>query len=309
MLEYTALSKKVRRAMQEMTGDTYKSGDYAKVLAASDAKVGKTTFLAAQSLGAFPNQKYGGVVDKPNHLHILTFDANALGGLKNFITKSCGRDASYLGYRVYNHQDEFRRVSMSTSDWNYELYNAVQNTLQLVSKRAQKEGGVHVLLFSSLTGLSEGILRALAGPPNEDKKGSGMDPSKWSEFARQLVDIRNFAHVDTHHCLWEAHIDRGSQFSMKKTDEDTTKESIHVPGQAGRNWGFNVEQIFRLRRMYGDTYPGTNVDKVVMDTRPSLDFISGGRSFTELLDAKEGDLTLALHKLGLKIGRFGKKSK
>lgn len=292
--------------MQEMTGESYKSGDYAKVLAASDAKVGKTTFLAAQSLGAFPNQtQSGGVVDKPSHLHILTFDANALGGLSDFITKSCKKGKEYLGYRVYNHQDEFRRVSMSTQDWNYELYNAVQGTLKKVSERAVREGGVHVLLFSSLTGLSEGLLRALAGPPDEAKKGSGMDPSKWSEFARQLVDIRNFAQVDTHHCLWEAHIDRGSQFTMKKNDEDTTKESIHVPGSAGRNWGFNVEQIFRLRRMFGDTYPNTTIDKVVLDTRPSLDFVSGGRSFTEKLEAKEPNLTIAFHKLGLKIGRFG----
>jgi hypothetical protein len=294
--------------MQEMSGDTYKSGDYAKVLAASDAKVGKTTFLAAQALGAFPNQKYGGIVDKPSHLHILTFDANALGGLRNFITKSCKKPDEYLKYRVYNHQDEFRRVSMSTSDWNYELYNAVQNTLRTVSERAVKEGGTHLLLFSSLTGLAEGILRAIAGPPDEAKKGSGMDPSKWSEFARQLVDIRNFAQVDTHHCVWEAHIDHGSQFSMKKnSEEDTPKESIHVPGQAGRNWGFNVEQIFRIRRTFGDTYPGTDVDKVFLDTRPSLSFVSGGRSFTELLDAKEGDMTLAFHKLGLKIGRYGAK--
>lgn len=293
--------------MQEMTGETYKSGDYAKVLAASDAKVGKTTFLVAQALGAFPNQKYGGVVDKPEHLHVLTFDANALGGLQKFIVESCGKDSSYLKYRVYNHQDEWKKVSAGRSDWNYDLYNAVQTTLRLVSERAQKEGGVHVLIFSSLTGLAEGILRAIAGPPSPEKKGQGMDPAKWSEFARQLVDIRNFAQVDTHHCIWEAHIDRGSQFAMKKQDEETAKESIHVPGQAGRSWGFNVEQVFRIRREFDTTYPGTKVDRVFLDTRPSMDFIAGGRSFTESLDAKEYDMTLAFHKLGLSIGRYGSK--
>lgn len=296
--------------MQEMSGETYKSGDYAKALCASDAKVGKTTFLVGQALGAFPNQKYGGVVDKPEHLHVLTFDANALGGIKNFILKSCKKDESFLKFRVYNHQDEFRRVSESRSDWNYDLYNAVQTTLRLISERATKEGGTHVLVFSSLTGLAEGILRALSGPPDPAKKGQGMDPAKWSEFARQLVDIRNFAQVDTHHCLWEAHIDRGSTFSMKKNgDDEGAKETIHVPGQAGRSWGFNVEQVFRIRRMFGDTYDGTKVDKVFLDTRPSMDFLAGGRSFTESLEPKEYDMTVAFHKLGLKIGRFGAKKK
>ena len=293
-----------------VTADANNSIAIGKALCASDAKVGKTTFLVGQALGVFPNQKYGGVVDKPSHLHILTFDANALGGMAGFITGSCGKGEEYLKYRVYNHQDEFKRVSASRSDWNYDLYNAVQNTLRLISERAQKEGGVHVLVFSSLTGLAEGILRAIAGPPSPDKKGQGMDPAKWSEFARQLVDIRNYAQVDTHHCIWEAHIDRGSTFSMKKTDDEGgAKESIHVPGQAGRSWGFNVEQVFRIRREFSNPYPGTKVDRVFLDTRPSMDFIAGGRSFTEMLDPKEYDMTLAFHKLGLKIGRFGSKKK
>ena len=297
--------------MQEMSGETYQSSQFAKALCASDAKVGKTTFLVCQALGAFPNQKYGGVVDKPEHLHILTFDANALGGLKGFITSQCKKGPEYLKYRVYNHQDEWRRVSESRDDWNFDLYNAVQNTLRTIRQRAEKEGGTHLLVFSSLTGLAEGILRAIAGPPDEKKKGCGMDPSKWQEFSRQLIDIRNAAQVDVYHCMWEAHIDRGAQFAMKKQDdgEGGPKETIHVPGQAGRSWGFNVEQVFRIRRSLGDTFPSTNIDRMYLDTRPSMEFISGGRSFTESLDPKEYDLTLAFHKLGLKIGRFGAKAK
>jgi len=293
--------------MDEQTGNNYTSAEYAKVLAAADAKIGKTTFLVASLLGALPWQRFGGVVDRPRHLHVLTFDANALGGIKRFITNSCGKDTSYCDFRVYNHQDEWKRVSHSKEDWNYDLYNAVVNTLSTVSARAVKEGGVHALLFSSLTGLSEGMLRALAGPPSEERKGAGMDPAKWSEFARQLIDVRNYGQVDTHHCIWEAHIDRGSQFSMKKNDEADAgpRESLHVPGSAGRSWSFNVEQVFRIRRDFGDTFEKTNVDMTYLDTRPSADFISGGRGFTEALKAREPDLTLAFHKLGLKIGRFG----
>lgn len=295
--------------MKEETGATYQSSKYAKALVAADAKVGKTCFLVGQALGAFPNQKFGGVVDKASHLHVLTFDAAALTGVNLFLRKSCGKGEEYLKYRVYNHQDEFKKVALERTDWNYDLYNSVVASLQKVTERAKAEGGVHVLIFSSLTGLAEGILRAIAGPPDPKKKGQGMDPAKWSEFARQLVDIRNFAQVDSHHTLWEAHVDRGPQFSMKKNDneDEGAKESIHVPGQAGRNWSFNVEQVFRIRREMGNTYNGTKVDRAFLDTRPSMDFIAGGRSFTELLEPREYDMTVAFHKLKLKVGQFGKK--
>lgn len=295
--------------MEEMSGDSYVSSEYAKALAASDAKIGKTTFLACSALGALPWQKHGGVVDKPEHLHIVTFDANALGGLSSFITESCKKPKDFLKYRVYKLQDEFKSVSEGREDWNYDLYNSVMTTLDIVNKRVRTEAGVHVLLFSSVTGLAEGLLRALAGPPTVSNKGSGMDPSKWQALSGQLVDIRNFAQADTHHCLWEAHIDRASTFAMKKGTQDDTapKESIHIPGAAGRSWSFNMEQVFRIRREYGGEFENSGVDVTYLDTRPSGSFIAGGRSFNERLKPREMDMTLAFHKLGLKIGRFGSK--
>lgn len=294
--------------MDEQTGETYVSAEYAKALAASDAKVGKTTFLVCSALGALPWQKFGGVVDRPEHLHILTFDANALGGLGDFITSSCGKDKSFLKYRVYNLQNEFKEVSRSRDEWNFTLYNAVMSTLETINQRVVKEGGVHVLIFSSLTGFAEGILRAVSGPPDEDRKGSGMDPSKWQGLAQQLIDVRNVAHTDTHHCIWEAHIDRAPVFAMKKSADDSApKESIHVPGSAGRNWSFNVEQVFRLRREYGGEYENTGIDNMFLDTRPSGSFIANGRAFNEKLKPREPDMTVAFHKLGLLIGRYGSK--
>jgi hypothetical protein len=298
--------------MRESTGDNYISSEYAKALAASDAKVGKTTFLVCSMLGALPWQKFGGVVDKPDNLHVITFDANALGGLKGFILDRCKRSKDYLRYNVYNLQDEFKAISQSRDDWNYDLYNAVMNTLDIVNSRVAKTGGVHALIFSSVTGLAEGILRAVAGPPDPGNKGSGMDPSKWQALAAQLVDIRNRAQTDTHHCIWEAHIDRAPSFAMKKKgqDDDTgPKESIHVPGSAGRSWSFNMEQVFRIRREYGGEYENTGVDMVYLDTRPSGSFISNGRAFNELLKPREADMTVAFHKLGLNVGRYGSKKK
>lgn len=295
--------------MDESSGSDYVSADFAKALMASDAKVGKTTFIVGSLLGAMPWQKFGGVVDRPDHLHVLTFDANALGGLGGFITERCKKPKDYLRYRVYNLQNEFRAVSRSREEWNFELYNAVVATLEVINKRVTKEGGVHALVFSSLTGLAEGILRAISGPPDEDRKGSGMDPSKWQGLAQQLIDIRNYAHTDTHHCIWEAHIDRAPVFQMKKSGGEDTgpKESIHVPGAAGRSWSFNVEQVFRLRREFGGEFEKSGVDFTYLDTRPSGTFIANGRSFNEKLKPREPDMTVAFHKLGLQVGRYGSK--
>jgi hypothetical protein len=38
-----------------------------------------------------------------------------------------------------------------------------------------------------------------------------------------------------------------------------------------------------------------------------MDFVPGGRLFTEKLEPREGDLTLAFYKLGLTVGRWGSK--
>lgn len=283
--------------MKEQTGETYESSKYAKALLASESKVGKSCYLVASALGALPWQRHGGIVDRPENLHVITFDANALGNMNRFLVETCGAPKEALKYRVYNLQDDMRRVSESDSDYDMGFYNTVFQALMLIQDRAK---GVPVVLFSSLTGLAAGVERSIIGPPN----GKGYsDPSKWVALAHQLTEIQNFAQIDKWHVLWEAHLDKPPPPPMKAA-ENPPKESIRVSGKAGRHWAYNVEQVFRIRRQMGMKHTGTKVDQVYLDTQPALDFIASGRGFTEALSAKEPDMTVAFHKLGLQIGRW-----
>lgn len=283
--------------MIETTGAEYKASEYAKALTASESKVGKTTFLVGSCLGVLPWQKYGGVVDTPENLHVITFDANALGGIQKFLTQSCGAKAEALKFRVWNLQDDMRKVSETSGDYDMTFYSAVLGVLDKIHDRVK---GVPAVIFSSLTGLANGIERSIVGEP----KGRGYsDASKWKALAHQLHEIQNFAQVDRWHIFWEGHLDKQAQLGLK--NEAPAKETIRVSGEAGRNWGYNVEQIFRIRRQFSQPHPGTKVDQVYLDTRPSLDFVASGRGFTESLEAKEPDLTVALGKLGLKVGHWG----
>ncbi len=285
--------------MQEMTLKTYQSSKFAKTLAVSDPKAGKTTYLIAGMLGVLPWQTEGGVVDKPENLHVITFDANALGGVERFIMESCKGSAEALNFKVYNMQDDLNKVSMGTADWDYGFYNTI---LQVMDKIAQRATGTPVLLLSSLTGLAEGLRRGLAGPPG-GKKGNGMDQSKWPAFGNAVAEIRHRAQQDSWHCLWEAHIRR------KAVEGGGVDESIQVPGASGDNFAFNVEQVFKIKRQYGVKHPGSQCDKVHLDCRPSLSFVANGRNFTEALDVAEPCPTAAFRKLGLKVGHWGQKDK
>ena len=129
-----------------------------------------------------------------------------------------------------------------------------------------------------------------------------MDQSKWLDLARQVNEFRNLFQAGDWHCLWEAHIYKPPPTGQDKKERP---ETIQVSGKSGYNFPNNVEQIFRLRRIFDSPYERTKIDKMYLDTRPSLDFIAGGRCFTEDLDPKETDLTLAFAKLGLKCGRWG----
>lgn len=284
-----------------MTGETYQSSVYAKAMLVSESKVGKSCFMVASALGVLPWQKYGGIVDRPENLHILTFDANALGGIARFLTETCKAPKEALKFRVYNMQEDLRQVSVSGDDWDYTLLNTVSNALNLVRDRAK---GVPVLHISSLTGLAQALERALAGPPGT-KKGAGMDQSKWGAFSHQLNEIRNFAQLDLWHCLWEAHVYKPAATGQDKTE--VPKESLQISGKSGQSFPYNVEQVFRVRRQFGSTYKDSNCDITYLDTRPAMDFIANGRGFTESLEPKEYDLTKAFQKLGLKVGGWGAK--
>jgi hypothetical protein len=293
--------------MIESTGDTYQSSKFAKSLCASDPKAGKTTYLISSALGLLPWQKTGGIVDKPENLHVISFDANALGGVKRFLLETLGAPKEALNFKVYNLQEDFRRISVNEGDWDLSFYGIVQSALERVRDRCN--GGSPVLLISSLTGLAQGCERALAGPVVMGKKGAGMDMAKWAAFAHQLGEVRNFAQIDSWHCLWEAHIHKPMARGQGNEGDDMAKESIQVSGKTGQNFAYNVEQVFRIRRAFGQkSQTNPKVDLTYLDTAPSLDFIAGGRNFTEALQPKEYDPTEAFKKLGLIVGHWNSKS-
>lgn len=288
--------------MIEQTGATYTSSEYFKMLIAANAKDGKTSFLVGSILGALPWQKNGGLVTKPEHLHIITFDANAFGGVKDFITKSCGKPPSYTeAIKVYNMQEDVAKLYANDVDWDLSLFNTLMNVYDIIQQRVAK-GGTHAIVISSVTGLAKAIQRGIAGPPSERKKGSGMDASKWQSLDGQLSEIQNTFQRDTAHVFWEAHVDKTPEFGQGKDGNDGPKETIQIAGKAGRWWAFNTEQALRLRREPLNRMGA--VDKVYMDTRPSADFLSGGRNFTERLEPKEYCLVSMASKLGLKVGGF-----
>lgn len=291
--------------MIEQTGETYQSSAYGKVLAAAEAKVGKTMFLLGSLLGILPWQKEGGIVGKPKNLHVLTFDSGALSGFKKFAVESCKANPEALNFRVYNMQADLQRCATYQQPYDRTFFNQIMQVIMTVRERVAAEGGTHALHVSSLTGAVEGILRSVQGPAGA-KKGGGMDQSKWGDFAGQISEIRSFAQQDMWHCVWEAHIWRPpSSGQNADAAELTQKETLQIPGKSGQNFPYNVEQVFRIRRRFNSTYGDTPVDETYLDTRGNMDFLAGGRSFTEALKAEEPDMTRAFRKLGLKVGGWG----
>lgn len=294
--------------MIEQNGETYVSSPWAKALNISEAKIGKTCFEVATALGVMPNQKQGGIVTKPSDLHIIATDSNSLGGVKRFLIESCGARREALGFRVYNIQADIRAAFQGSGGgdegWGMDLYNlVVGEVIPLIQERVAASRGVSLVLLASLTGLAGGLERALVGEP----RGPGYsDPSKWKALAHHLHEIQNLLQPEAHHMIWEAHLDKPPPPPMAdKGGDNRPKEGIRVSGEAGRNFAFNCEQVFRLRRTFGLKWQGTPVDQTYLDTRPSLEFIANGRNFTEALDPKEYDPTKSWRKLGLKVGHWG----
>lgn len=290
--------------MIESKGSDYQSSEFAQAAMVAEAKVGKSTFLISQALGVFPGQKHGGVIDRPSNLHVIAADAGAATGVKRFLTETCGAPKEALDFNIFNIQDDVRRVSLSEEDWDYTLYNTIVTCIKKIQERAAK-GGTHVVIVSSLTGIAQALERGLAGPPGA-KKGAGMDQSKWAAFAHQLTEIRNLVQSGNWHTFWEGHIYKPAPTGQ---NQEAQPETLQISGKSAHGFLVNVEQIFRIRRNFGQTVGDTNCDLVYLDTRPALDFIANGRGFTESLDPKEKDVVVAFHKLKLKLGFWGRKKK
>lgn len=300
--------------MKETSAELYQSSKYAKALCISLPKAGKTCFLYAGAMGLLPWQRHGAVVDQPSHMHVLTFDANAFGGVRSFIAQACRADpkkveAALKGTRIYNLQDSFFAVSETRDSHNPVFYAEVLHTLETIAEKVATQKGVHCVLISSLTGLAAGLERGVMGAPaTEGSKKGYADIEKWTRFSSQMAEVRNFAQIDKHHLLWEAHLHEPR--SMGKNDGKTApKESIMVSGKTGQNFAYNCEQVFKIQRMVGQKHPGSNVDSTFFNTSPSVEFFTGGRSTNELLNPKEPCMTVMLSKLGLEVGQWGRPAK
>lgn len=301
--------------MDKQTGATYLSSKYAKALMVAEPKEGKSCFLVASALGVLPWQRHGGVVDRPEHLHILTFDQGALVGVDRFITQSCKAGKEALAYNVYNFQDDVRRVCIGEDDYDFSIHNGIISTIAQISEQA-KRGGTHVVVVSSLTRMVEAVQRGLFGPPakrtddaraNRASRGQA-DENKWGKFAQLVSEIRDYIQVDDFHTIWEGHITT-SKIRQKGATDEYSKEVLAIQGRSSQTFPLNVEQVFRVRRSYGQRVNSFNVDEAYLDCKPSLDFVCNGRSFNEAgLTEHEMDMTTVFHKLGLRVGQWGKKT-
>lgn len=294
--------------MKESTGATYQSSKYAKLLAVADAKVGKSSSLVAGCLGVLPWQSNGGVVDKPENLHIITTDSNALGHLRKFLLETCKAPESALSYRVYNMEEDYRKAFRVEDAYNGEFFNTLLATILTVQERATRAKGTSALILSSLTTMGRAIQRGVSGGivSNGDTiKKSVMDKSKWPMFNMQLNELQAKAQADMYHCIWEGHLSKKADFNDKdEHGQPTEKDSIQLQGSVGASWAANVEQVVAMQRAFGACHPGTKCDKTNFNTRPNLNMVASGRGFTELLSPTEPCITTMFEKLGLQVGKW-----
>lgn len=273
---------------------------FAKQVFMADAKMGKTTWLVSSLLGALPHQT-GAVVSAPENLHLVGFDESFADGLSEFIVGMCKRDPKLLGVTVHD-LSELRRKSGLQGDWDFNFSNAIHSTTQKILAATSKPG-VHAVVVSSLSGMNEGLYTGLAGMPGQTteagkvSKGGGMDQSKWQDLERQVIAIRNRLQVNQHHVFWEAHIHHTRK--MEGSGEVTVEELKCGRGDGGKQFGVNVDFVFRLRREPAK-FDGTSVDKVFVDTKPQMGTFSTGRKASLLAD-KETDLVQILTKLGKSV--------
>lgn len=306
--------KVVSKAPARDSLDAYTSSVYGKELFLAEAKVGKTITLVGNLLGVMPWQENGGVIDDPANLHIITFDASALGGALNFLTTQCGASKEIGRVHVKNLQEVAKKAFASSTPYDPQFLTAVYDAIHEVQDKATK-GGVHALLVSSLTMCAKAMLRSISGPAfgvldsKGQMKASPMDQNKWGLFKQQLTELQFATQVDTYHTIWEAH--HGEKQSPTKTDstgKPLVYDSIQVDGSAAQTFPAQVERPYTMHRRKGGYKPGSKVDLVEFDTQPNLDFsdsIMSGRQVVGVLDPKEQDLTVMFSKLGLAVGQWG----
>ncbi len=291
--------------MLRQTGESYKSTDYNSLLLVDAAKSGKTFFSVASALGLLPWQTKGGIVSHPRDLHIISLDTKAVDGVKEMLLE-LGASKEALQYNVWNFEADARRITESPISYNHDFFNELTGLYSEIQEIVGRNRGTPVVLFSSLTTLANVVERALMGAPTgQSQTGKGYGSiDLWKMLSAQLWNIQSMWQSDRWHCLWEGHIYQ----PPKPPQGEAQPATIQVSGATGRNWGVNTGGVLRLRRSFGVKYPNTKIDKVYMETRPSLEFVSNGRGFTTRLKEQETDLADALERLGHKVGHWGAKS-
>lgn len=282
--------------------DQLDDSKHIRLFGVSDAKIGKTTYLACSSLGALPGQEFG-LVTTPADLHILAFDEGAVEGLMEFLRDACKRpDCIPTIWPMY---EVCRTAILSKQGWDFSIYNTIMSVQQEIDKIADANPNrVLVELFSSFTGMGVALSQSLAGEPRAESKGGGMSVPKWDALNGQLQSLRAAAHKDNKHVLWEGHtMDKFIQ-PTEGVKPGTKEETVGVSGREGRNWAANVKEVSKMIREQVK-YPGTSIDKVFLHTRPTLDFNSGGRNYNKLAD-REYDLALMCKKLDKRVGGYKK---
>jgi hypothetical protein len=271
-----------------------KESPYARFVFMAEAKAGKTSWIVSSTLGALPHQKQG-VVDRPENLHLIGFDEAFAEGLADFITGICKRPDSMLNINVHPLSDA-RKKSGSKEPWDFEFYNTTRTTVSKVVA-ACNGPGTHAIIISSLSGLCEGLITGLAGPPNSERKGGGMDLSKWQDLSRQVVAIRNALQDAEAHVFWEAHVEMNKKYENNK---EVAFEQVNAgSGKTSRSFEANVGMILRLRRET-TKHEGTKCDRCFIDTKPAMGYFSAGRK-VHSLDERETDLVTMLQKLGKEV--------
>lgn len=290
----------------------YSAGAYANELVLAPAKVGKTITIVGNLLGAMPWQENGGVVDKPSHLHVITFDAVTLDGAEDFYVRQCGASKEVGDVHVINLEKHARKAFASQTDYDGTFPAKVYDAIHKVQDMAAK-GGVHALVVASLTMCAKAWLRSISGPAfggAATMRKSPMDQNKWGLFAQQMTEFQFHVQTDTMHVIWETHwSEKESKTKKDSSGNAQVFDSIQVQGKTSEQFPAQCARPYMLQRTKGGGYgPSKKVDMVLWDTQPNLDFgesVMAGRKVVGVLEPKEPDLTVMFHKLGLTIGGYG----
>ena len=300
---------------QEQTLDSYESSTYGKELFVAKAKIGKTVTLIGNILGVMPWQEHGGIVDTPSSLHVLTFDAAAADGVREFLVNECGAPKEIGKVHIENLQRVAEKAFAGRGDYDGLFLDTVYDTIRKIQDRTAKPG-VHVVLVSSLTMLAKAVLRSVSGPAFLMKDGkmwkSPMDQNKWGLLKQIMTELQWSTQQDNYHTIWEGH---HGEKTVKETDgagNPKTFDTIQIDGSTARSFPAQVERVWEIHRSpmkYVDpkTKKPTKVCLVHFDPFPTFDFgdQQSGRKVSSRLEAKEPCLTTAFHKLDLKIGGWG----